>query len=188
MLSDTPPNPAATAGPNPAAATAAPENQQPEPLPPRQEAFCHYFVLWGNASVAASEAGYARGSAKNQGYRLGRRQRIQARIAELRRGLARAYGLDAEVLVGKLEALYQRAVEDHHFHAAARCVEIQARIAGHVGGRFKVAAVGRPAAALTRSEDGPRGSGGVPRNSQGPDRDINKTTDDDFPASFPARK
>ncbi|MCH7937503.1 MAG: hypothetical protein IH994_10520, partial [Proteobacteria bacterium] len=65
------------------------------------------------------------------------------RIAALRRGLARAYGLDAEVLVGKLEALYQRAVEDHHFYAAARCVELQARLAGYAGGRSKVAPVSR---------------------------------------------
>lgn len=134
-------------------------------------------MLWGNASVADSEAGYARMSAKNQGYRLTQNPRIRARIAALRRGLARAYGLDSEVLVGKLEALYQRAVEDHHFHAAARCVELQAYMAGYVEGRFKVAAVPGPgkgpgertAAALTRGEDGQR-----------PDRDINKTTNDDF--------
>ena len=51
-------------------------------------------------------------------------------------GLARDYALDAQVLLGKLEALYQRAVEDHHFHAGVRAVEAQARIAG----RIKVAA------------------------------------------------
>jgi|TARA_Y100000294_G_scaffold86827_1_gene81220 hypothetical protein len=174
--------------PNPAP---APGDSAADPLPPRQEAFCHYFVLWGNASVAASEAGYAHGSARNQGYRLTRRPRIRARIAALRRGLARAYGLDAEVLVGKLEALYQRAVEDHHFYAAARCVEIQARLAGL---RHQPSPRLRP----TRGEDGPRGSGGVPRNPQGPDRDINtrgeedrrsdrdinKTTNDDIHGPF----
>ncbi|MCH8949038.1 MAG: terminase small subunit, partial [Chloroflexi bacterium] len=96
-------------------------------------------MLWGNATVAAKLAGYARGSSRNQGYRLTRQPRIQARIAELRRGLARAYGLDAEVLVGKLEALYQRAVDDHNFHAAARCVEIQSPMAGPPYGRFQLA-------------------------------------------------
>ncbi|MCH7937329.1 MAG: terminase small subunit [Proteobacteria bacterium] len=144
MPSDTQPNPTPGSPPEPqetGTGKARTGNQQIEPLPPRQEAFCHYFVLWGNASVAAKQAGYARASARNQGYRQGRRPRIRARIAALRRGLARAYGLDAEVLVGKLEALYQRAVDDHHFHAAARCVELQARMAGHVEGRFKVAAV-----------------------------------------------
>jgi len=197
MPPDSSPNPAAAPHPpgnqpQEVGRTEGPTGKQEDPLPPRQEAFCHYFVLWGNASVAASEAGYARGSAKNQGYRLSQKPRIRARIAALRRGLARAYGLDAEILVGKLEALYQRAIEDHHFHAAARCVEIQARMAGHVEGRFKVVpverTVQRPAAALTRGEDGPRGSGGVPRNPQGPDRDINKTTNDDIHGPFAASK
>ncbi len=129
------------------------QDDPPSPLTPRQEAFCHYFVLWGNASVAAREAGYAASSARNQGYRLARRPRVRARIAQLRRGLARAYGLDAEVLVGKLEALYQRAVEDHDFHAAARAVELQARMAGHVAGRFRLA----PAQEARRTE-GPTGT------------------------------
>ncbi|MCH7936904.1 MAG: terminase small subunit [Proteobacteria bacterium] len=181
MPRDDPPMPTtpAAAGPNTAAAPPASPDDSTDPLPPRQEAFCHYFVLWGNASVAASEAGYARGSARNQGYRLGRRPAIRARIAELRRGLARAYGLDAEVLVGKLEALYQRAVEDHHFYAAARCVEIQARLAGLRQGFGRR----RP-----RGEDGPRGSGGVPRDPQGPDRDINMMTNDDIHGPFAAPK
>ncbi len=99
---------------------------------PRHEAFCQHFVLLGNASYAAIDAGYARPSARNQGYRLMRRPAIRARIAEIRRVLARAYCLDAEVLLGKLEAIYQRANEHHFFHAAARAVELQARIAGHV--------------------------------------------------------
>ena len=99
---------------------------------PRHEAFCQHFVLLGNAAYAAIDAGYARPSSRNQGYRLMRRPAIRARIAEIRRVLARAYCLDAEVLLGKLEAVYQRANERHYFHAAARCVELQARIAGHL--------------------------------------------------------
>jgi len=104
-------------------------------LSPRHEAFCHYFVLWGNASVVACEAGYSPRSSKNQGYRLMRQPRIRARIADIRRELARAYALDAQVLLGKLESLYQRANEDHHFHAAVRAVEAQARIAAMSQGR-----------------------------------------------------
>ncbi len=100
---------------------------------PRHEAFCQHFVLLGNACYAAIDAGYARPSARNQGYRLMRRPAIRARIAEVRRVLARAYCLDAQVLLGKLEAIYQRANEHHFFHAAARAVELQARIAGHIG-------------------------------------------------------
>ena len=104
---------------------------QNKPLRSRHEAFCQHFVLLGNAADAASKAGYAYEWARNQGYRLMRQPRIQARVAEIRSGLASAYCLDAGVLLGKLEAVYQRAVCEHNFHAAARCVEIQARIAGH---------------------------------------------------------
>ena len=114
---------------------ATPEMAAPEKrLRPRHEAFCQHFVLLGNAADAAAQAGYASEWARNQGYRLMRQPRIQARVAEIRSGLARAYCLDAQVLLGKLEAVYQRAVGNLDFHAAARCVEIQARIAGHVAG------------------------------------------------------
>jgi len=59
-----------------------------------------------------------------------RQSHIRERVAEIRPGLATAYCLDAGVLLGKLEAIYQRAICEHSFHAAARAVEIQARIAG----------------------------------------------------------
>ncbi len=127
----------------PAAASSAaapegpPDKPQEKPLRSRHEAFCQYFVLYGNASYAACDAGYAGASSKNQGYRLMRQPRIRARIADIRRELARAYALDAQVLLGKLESLYQRANEDHHFHAAVRAVEAQARIAAMSQGRVK---------------------------------------------------
>jgi phage terminase small subunit len=94
-------------------------------------------VLYSSARNAAQEAGYAPPSCKNQGYRLMRQPRIRARVADIRRELARAYALDAQVLLGKLEALYQRANEDHHFHAAVRAVEAQARIAAGTRGTKK---------------------------------------------------
>ncbi|GEM_PF-1962149 len=97
-------------------------------LTPRQERFCHAFINYANASVAASEAGYARGSAKQQGYRLLRTERVRARIRALHAQLCRDQGRDTEVLIGKLENVYRRAIEDHHFHTAARAVELQARL------------------------------------------------------------
>jgi hypothetical protein len=95
----------------------------------RHEAFCQYFVLGGNATYAAIDAGYTSEWARNQGYRLMRQPLIRARIAEVRSTLARSYCLDTDVLLGKLEAIYQCAHERHQYHAAARAVEIQARIA-----------------------------------------------------------
>ena len=99
------------------------------PLTPRQERFCHYFVLYACASVAASEAGYSRKSAKHQGYRLLRTHRVRDRIQALHSEHCRDQAGDNEALIGKLENVYRRAVQDHHFHTAARCVELQARLA-----------------------------------------------------------
>ena len=99
-----------------------------KPLNPRQERFCHYFVLYACASVAAKEAGYSRKSSKHQGYRLLRTGRVRARIRDIHAGLARDHGHDTDALIGKLEAVYRRAFEDHHFHTAARAVELQARL------------------------------------------------------------
>jgi len=107
----------------------APATPAKKPLRSRHEAFCQHFVLGGNATYAAMKAGYTRKWASNQGYRLMRQEAIRVRIGEIRSTLARAYCLDADVLLGKLEAIYQSAHENNQFHAAARAVEIQARIA-----------------------------------------------------------
>ncbi len=52
------------------------------------------------------------------------------RIAEIEAETARLHSRSSEVLVGKLETVYRRAVVDHQFHAAARAVDLQARIRG----------------------------------------------------------
>ncbi len=106
-----------------------------KPLTPRQERFCHYFVLYACASVAASEAGYSRKSSKHQGYRLLRTHRVRDRIRTLHAEHCRDQAGDTEALIGKLENVYRRAVQDHHFHTAARCVELQARLATLKQGR-----------------------------------------------------
>jgi len=131
--------PAPTAAAKPAAAE-APAAARPgpafeKPLRPRQERFCQLFVVLGNASDAAWQAGYSFPERRNQGYRLLRRPAIQARIAALQRDLARTLNMDAEVMLGKLESVYRRAVEGEYLNAAARVVEVQARIAGHMKSR-----------------------------------------------------
>ena len=62
-----------------------------------------------------------------------RHPRIAARIAEIEAQTARLHSRTDEVLVGKLENVYRRAIVDHQFHAAARAVELQARIRGFTG-------------------------------------------------------
>ena len=129
-----------------------------KPLTPRQERFCHYFVLYACASVAASEAGYARKSAKNQGYRMLRTGRVRDRIRELHAEACRDQAGDTEALIGKLENVYRRAVQDHHFHTAARCVELQARLATLKQGRDPLPALPKlPPAPLDAKRLSPAG-------------------------------
>ncbi|MBI2977624.1 MAG: hypothetical protein HYY38_02090 [Rhodospirillales bacterium] len=56
--------------------------------------------------------------------------------------LAGDFNPDGEVLLGKLEAVYRRAVDDGYLNAAARIVELQARLTGLPIGRRQAA---RPA-------------------------------------------
>ncbi len=100
----------------------------PTPLTSRQERFCQAFVVYATASTAAAEAGYSRKSSRKQGYRLLRTDRIRARVREIQSSLAADHGRDMDVLLGKLEIVYRRAIEDHHFYAAARAVELQAKL------------------------------------------------------------
>ena len=102
----------------------------PRPLNPRQERFCHAFVYYANGAHAASEAGYTPRSSRKQGYRLLRTARIRGRIRDIQAQLSRDNCRDMDVLLGKLENVYRRAVEDHHFYAAARAVELQAKLTG----------------------------------------------------------
>ena len=104
-----------------------------KPLKPRQERFCRRFAEFGCAATAARAAGYAPRWAKSAGYRLLRHPRIAARIAEIEAQTARLHSRTDEVLVGKLENVYRRAIVDHQFHAAARAVDLQARIRGFTG-------------------------------------------------------
>ena len=135
-----------------------------KPLNPRQERFCHYFVLYACASVAASEAGYSRKSTKHQGYRLLRTGRVRDRIRALHAEACRDQAGDTEALIGKLENVYRRAVQDHHFHTAARCVELQARLAALKQGRDSLPARGA-LPALPKLPPSPLGAIGHPPNA-----------------------
>lgn len=123
-------------------------------LKPRHERFCRAFIENANASVAAKIAGYAPASARNAGYRLLRHPRIAARIAEIQRETAEAHCRNVDVLLGKLETIYRRAIDDRHFAAAARAVELQARLSGVGPAPSRTAARGRAARAIPAEEDG----------------------------------
>lgn len=99
-------------------------------LKARHEQFCRSFVDCANATLAAKAAGYSAASARNAGYRLLRHPPIIARITQLRQDMAEAHCRNIDILLGKLETVYRCAVHDHHFAAAARAVELQAKLAG----------------------------------------------------------
>ena len=104
-------------------------------LMPRQERFCQSFVLYPNSAYAARDAGYSPKWARKQGSRLMTTGRIRARIGAIQAAMARDNGRDLDTLIGKLEVVYRRAIEDHHFTAAARAVELQARLGGQQFGK-----------------------------------------------------
>lgn len=99
-------------------------------LKPRHERFCRQFVDCMNATAAAKAAGYRPASARNAGYRLLRQPQIVRRIIELQHETAATHCRDANVLLGKLETIYRRAVDDRQLAAAARAVELQAKLSG----------------------------------------------------------
>ena len=90
------------------------------PLSARQEVFCHSYVYFPNAANAAREAGYEVASARQQGHRLLRMGEIAARISEIRQLMADDRCRKIGVLLGKLENIYNWAIEDRHYVAAAR--------------------------------------------------------------------
>jgi hypothetical protein len=110
-----------------------------KPLRTRQERFCRKLVEYGCPTTAARAAGYAPKSASNAGYRLIRHPRIVKRIAEIEAEKGEAACADRDVLLGKLETLFRRAIVDHHFATAARAVDLQARLRGFLGPAAAVA-------------------------------------------------
>lgn len=104
-------------------------------LKPRQERFCHRFVECSNASIAARIAGYPPQSSRNAGFRLLRQPRILERIVALQSEMAERHCRDVSALLGKLEVVYRRAIENHQFSAAARAIELQAKLAAPTGTR-----------------------------------------------------
>jgi phage terminase small subunit len=112
-------------------------------LKPKQERFCHWFIECGNAALAAKAAGYSPVSARTAGYRLIRTPHVVLRIAELQGELAKTQCRKVDVLLGKLETVYRRAIDDRQFSVAARSVELQAKLAG-LAERTERETAGRP--------------------------------------------
>jgi len=112
------------------AASMAPGEPAGAVLSSQREAFCQAYVYYANAALAARQAGYSPKTCRQQGHQLLKKPPVAARIAAIRADLAIEGCRDTVILLGKLENVYNRALEDRHYVAAARSVEIQARLAG----------------------------------------------------------
>jgi phage terminase small subunit len=117
-------------------------------LHPKHEAFCRLFHQSGNAAEAARDVGFSYEYAANQGYRLLKRDDIQARLAEFaakdaaadaefmaERAARRAKiesmaQTEAEALLAKLDPVYEERLEAGDHETAMKVIELQARIAG----------------------------------------------------------
>ena len=91
----------------------------------KQERFAHSYLLHRNATEAAKAAGYAAGSANNQGYRLMQLQEIVDRVHELEQELEK----DVNV-IEEIESQYTFAKANGHTNSAIKALELLSRVRG----------------------------------------------------------
>ena len=99
-------------------------------LSTRQEAFCRHFVACGNAAEAARRAGYTERSARQSGHALLERSHIVERVRQIRllwRQTARA---EVQILLARLEQVWQAAASAEAPHLMLRVVRFQAELSG----------------------------------------------------------
>ena len=129
-----PPAPAPAADGNPM--LPPPRSKRVRRLTLRQDNFCAYYVANGNAAEAARKAGYTERTAHNQGYRLLKDARVQARIRAVQTEIADS--IDPGLILGRLDDLYLQAERGGDYREAARILESMSRL---VGFDFRGAAV-----------------------------------------------
>ena len=91
----------------------------------KQEKFAQAYVLHRNATEAAKAAGYAAGSANNQGYRLMQLQEVVDRVHELEQELE----TDVNV-IEEIENQYTFAKANGHTNSAIKALELLSRVRG----------------------------------------------------------
>jgi len=91
----------------------------------KQEKFAQSYILHRNATEAAKAAGYAEGSANNQGYRLLHTDEIAERIQELEGELQTKVDVIEEI-----ESQYAYAKTNGHTNSAIKALELLSRVRG----------------------------------------------------------
>ena len=92
----------------------------------KQEKFAQSYILHRNATEAAKTAGYAAGSAANQGYRLIHDEEVAERVRELENELVTNVDVIEEI-----ENQYTFARANGHTNSALKALELLSRIRGN---------------------------------------------------------
>ena len=92
----------------------------------KQEKFAQSYILHRNATEAAKAAGYAAGSAANQGYRLINNDEVAERVRELENELETNVDVIEEI-----ENQYTFARANGHTNSALKALELLSRIRGN---------------------------------------------------------
>ena len=92
----------------------------------KQEKFAQSYILHRNATEAAKAAGYAAGSAANQGYRLINNDEVAERVRELENELETNVDVIEEI-----ENQYTFARDNGHTNSALKALELLARVRGN---------------------------------------------------------
>ena len=96
----------------------------------RRQKFVSEYVETGNARASAREAGYAERSAHVTGSRLLRNDKVAAAIEVERETLRVRASLDQDMILGELLSLYREARRAGSYSAAARCLQLVAKMSG----------------------------------------------------------
>ena len=92
----------------------------------KQEKFAQSYILHRNATEAAKAAGYAAGSAANQGYRLINNDEVAERVRELENELETNVDVIEEI-----ENQYTFARANGHTNSALKALELLSRVRGN---------------------------------------------------------
>ncbi len=92
----------------------------------KQEKFAQSYILHRNATEAAKAAGYAAGSAANQGYRLINNDEVAERVRELENELETNVDVIEEI-----ESQYTFARVNGHTNSALKALELLSRVRGN---------------------------------------------------------
>ncbi len=83
-----------------------------------------------NGTASAKRAGYAERGAHVTASRLLRNPKVLARVKQLQAEAAERNRITFDKILGKLEKVYERALEQGQLAAANRAAELQAKLAG----------------------------------------------------------